>query len=381
MLEHLPMQLAVISPASDVQADLRVVALTDNQELAANLADAPGAADVRTAKGKATVLRPGADERVLVLGLGPAAKLDAEGLRVAAARAAKQAKRFDAVSIAWELPASETVAPDRAAAAIVEGTVLAGYRFDRFRGRDEDDPDPVELDRIALVTDDGDAVEEAARVALASSEGANRARELQNLPANVATPSFLAGRAREIAEQFASVEVDVLGREQMAELGMGGLVAVAKGTAEEPQLIVLRYSGSDSGERLGLVGKAVTFDTGGISIKPSAKMEEMKMDMSGGAAVLEAIASIAELELPIDLVAAIPSTENMPSGTATRPGDIITQLNGKTVEVNNTDAEGRLILADALTYTVRELGRRPGRRPGHPDRRDPGRARLHLRGR
>ena len=137
---------------------------------------------------------------------------------------------------------------------------------------------------------------------------------------------------------------------------MGGLVAVSQGTAAEPRLIALRYSGGGQGPSIGLVGKAVTFDSGGISIKPSAAMHEMKMDMSGGAAVLEAIAAIAELGLALELVAAIPATENMPSGTATKPGDIITQLNGKTVEVNNTDAEGRLILADALTYCVRELG-------------------------
>ena len=137
---------------------------------------------------------------------------------------------------------------------------------------------------------------------------------------------------------------------------MGGLAAVAKGSAEEPALIALRYRGGAEGETLGLVGKAVTFDTGGISIKPSQKMEEMKMDMSGGAAVLEGFGAIAELGLPLNVVACVPATENMPSGTATKPGDIITQLNGKTVEVNNTDAEGRLILADALTYCVRELG-------------------------
>ena len=132
---------------------------------------------------------------------------------------------------------------------------------------------------------------------------------------------------------------------------------LARARRTEPALITLRYSGGAEGQApVGLVGKAVTFDSGGISIKPSAKMEEMKFDMSGGAAVLEAVATIAELGLPLNVVAAIPSTENMPSGTATRPGDIITQLNGKTVEVNNTDAEGRLILADALTYCVRELG-------------------------
>ena len=137
---------------------------------------------------------------------------------------------------------------------------------------------------------------------------------------------------------------------------MGGLLAVSQGGAEEPKLIVLRYSGGGAGPTLAFVGKGVTFDTGGISLKPGAGMQEMKMDMSGAAAVLEAIAAIAELGLPVDLiVAVVPTTENMPSGTAIKPGDVITQYNGKTVEVNNTDAEGRLILADALAYAV-ELG-------------------------
>ncbi len=359
MLEHHPMQVDVISSDSVAQADLRVLALTAGEELSAPLSEVAGAADVRTAARKATVLRPSATERVLVVGLGSADKLDAEGLRVAAAVAAKHAQRFDATSIAWELPASKHLQAAEAAAAIVEGTILTGYRFDRFRGRDEDDPSPTSLEHLALVAGEGtDAGEigDAANVARVATEATNRARELQNLPANVANPTFLADRAREIAAAFDGIEVEVFGREKISELGMGGLEAVSKGTAEEPCLIVLRYRGSDAGERLGLVGKAVTFDTGGISIKPSSKMEEMKMDMSGGAAVLEAVSAIAELGVAIDLVAVIPSTENMPSGTATRPGDIITQLNGKTVEVNNTDAEGRLILADALTYCVRELG-------------------------
>ena len=147
----------------------------------------------------------------------------------------------------------------------------------------------------------------------------------------------------------------MLGPEQIAAKGMGGLVAVSRGGGEPARLIILRYAGGGSGPTLGLVGKGVTFDTGGISLKPGAGMHEMKYDMSGAAAVLEAVAAIAELGLAVDLVAVVPSTENMPSGTAIKPGDVITQFNGKTVEVNNTDAEGRLILADALAYAV-ELG-------------------------
>ncbi|HSJ16642.1 MAG TPA: M17 family metallopeptidase, partial [Solirubrobacterales bacterium] len=186
-------------------------------------------------------------------------------------------------------------------------------------------------------------------------EAANRARELQNLPGNVATPSHLAERAEEIAAGDERVSVEVMGRDEIERLGMGGLAAVSRGTDEEPRLIVLRYAGAGGGsELLTFVGKAVTFDSGGISIKPSAHMHEMKMDMSGGAAVLEAVAAIAELGLPVDVLAAVPATENMPSGHATKPGDIITQHNGRTVEVINTDAEGRLILADALSWCVEQ---------------------------
>ena len=189
-------------------------------------------------------------------------------------------------------------------------------------------------------------------IARVASEAANRARDLQNTPANVADPAYLADRAREIAAAHDSVEVEVLDRARLEAEGMGGILAVSAGSAKEPALIVLRHSGG--GPKLGLVGKGVTFDSGGISIKPAAGMELMKKDMSGGAAVLEATAAVAELGLAVDLVSVVPAVENMPSGTAMRPGDIITQLNGKTVEVNNTDAEGRLILADALTFCARQ---------------------------
>ncbi|HEX6116693.1 MAG TPA: leucyl aminopeptidase, partial [Solirubrobacterales bacterium] len=271
----------------------------------------------------------------------------------AAALAVRQARRVEAASIAWALP-DEGEAP-AVATALVEGSVLGAYRFDRFRSAEEDE-EAGEIARLELLS--ADELSAAAEVARVASEAANRARELQNLPSNVATPGFLADRAREIADAHESVAAEVLGREDFERLGMGGLQAVSQGSDEEPHLIVLRYSGANGAgdaPALGLVGKAVTFDTGGISIKPAARMQEMKMDMSGGAAVLEATAAIAELGLELDLVSLVPSTENMPSGHAVKPGDIITQHNGKTVEVNNTDAEGRLILADALSYCA-ELG-------------------------
>ena len=204
---------------------------------------------------------------------------------------------------------------------------------------------------------DREAAEEAATTPWSPPRRPTARATLQNLPSNELTPAALAARAEEIAAAHEAVEVEVLDREAIAAAGMGGLVAVSQGRRGRaaPDRPALRAAAAPA-RAIGLVGKAVTFDSGGISIKPSAGMHEMKMDMSGGAAVLEAFAAIAELGLELDLVAVIPATENMPSGTAIKPGDIITQLNGKTVEVNNTDAEGRLILADALTYCVRELG-------------------------
>jgi leucyl aminopeptidase len=331
-------------------AGLLAVGLCEGDELPAELASTPGATDAKGAFKKLATLRPEHPERVLVVGLGKREDLDAERLRVAAALVAKEAGRLELASIAWLLPEHED--RDGLAEGIVTGTILGAYRFDRFKRTDpEDTPSPA-LESLTLLAPEGvTATVEAARVC---AEAQNRARDLQSLPSNVATPSYLAGRAGEIAAAHDAVRVEVLGRAEIAAKEMGGLVAVSQGTAEEPKLIVLRYSGG-AGSTLGLVGKGVTFDTGGISLKPSASMHEMKMDMSGAAAVLETVGAIAELGLEIDLIAVVPSTENMPSGTAVKPGDVITQYNGKTVEVNNTDAEGRLILADALAYAV-ELG-------------------------
>ncbi|HEX5376741.1 MAG TPA: leucyl aminopeptidase [Solirubrobacterales bacterium] len=334
-----------------VEADVLAVGLCEGEELPAELASAPGAADAKGGFKKLATLHPESPARVLVAGLGKRDELDAERARVAAALTAKEAGKLSPASIAWALPGSE----DDAALAegLVTGTILGSYSFDRFKSEDPEGPEPSALDSLTLLAPDG--VAGAAEAARVCAEAQNRARDLQSLPSNVATPSFLARRAREIASAHPAVSTEVLGREEIAAKKMGGLVAVSQGSAEEPKLIVLRYDGGGSGKTLGLVGKGVTFDTGGISLKTPGGMHEMKMDMSGAAAVIEAVGAIAELGLAIDLVAVVPSTENMPSGTAIKPGDVITQYNGKTVEVNNTDAEGRLILADALAYAI-ELG-------------------------
>jgi leucyl aminopeptidase len=330
--------------AQDTEADTRAVGLFEGESL-----DSPALqALVDRGEAKAGLKKVAVahedGRRVLIAGLGRRDDFDPEKARVAASAAAGRAKEVGARSLSWAAPAGEGVA-----AAIVEGTLLKLYEFDRFKSGSGDD-NGAKIGSLEVVTDAADEVERGRVVATAQ----NAARDLQNLPSNVATPTFLAERAQEVAARHDGLEVETHGRDWIVEQGMGALAAVAQGTYAEPQLIVLRYDGGGGGPHLGFVGKAVTFDTGGISIKPSNKMHEMKFDMSGGAAVIEAMGAIAELGLPVKATAVVPSTENMPSGRSVKPGDIVTARNGVTIEVNNTDAEGRLILADALSWAVEE---------------------------
>jgi len=200
-------------------------------------------------------------------------------------------------------------------------------------------------------------LQNALREALATAEGSALARTLGNLPANICTPAYLAAEAKKIAREL-KLQVEVLERKDMEKLGMGALLAVARASHQEPKLIVLRYNGGSSGRKtraplLALVGKGITFDTGGISLKPAGEMDEMKYDMSGAASVLGAVRALAEMRAPVNVVGVIPACENMPGGSATKPGDVVTTLSGQTVEILNTDAEGRLILCDALSYAER----------------------------
>jgi leucyl aminopeptidase len=339
-------------PLSEVDSDLLAVLVFDGGDLPEPLAGAPGSEDVKGAYKKTTLIHPQNPRRALVVGLGDRDEFEPERARVAGAIAARSASSMEATSMTLAGP--DTEEPRALATAAVEGAILGSYRFDRFKSNKDDDDEgsSKHLEELTVIGDG--AIAKAVETARVSAEAENFARELQDLPSNVVTPSYLSGRAKAIADEHSSITCEVMGRDQVKEKGMGGLVAVSQGSAEEPQLIVLRYEAGGDGQTLGLVGKGVTFDSGGISIKPSGGMHEMKMDMSGAAAVLEAVSAIAKLEIPINILAVIPSTENMPSGTAVKPGDIITQLNGKTVEVNNTDAEGRLILADALSYAVEQ---------------------------
>ena len=196
---------------------------------------------------------------------------------------------------------------------------------------------------------------EAVRRGSALAEATNFARDLVNEPPNILTPTELANRSAAMSSQF-GLECEILDRPQMQELGMGGLLAVSQGSAEPPKFIILRYRGAtkSTAKGMALVGKGITFDTGGISLKPAERMDEMKGDMAGAAAVIGAMQAIASLKPDVNVTALVSTTENMPSGTSYRPGDILRIMNGKTIEIVNTDAEGRLVLADALSYAAKE---------------------------
>ncbi|HEX7291454.1 MAG TPA: leucyl aminopeptidase [Conexibacter sp.] len=292
------------------------------------------------------------ERRFVVVGLGARDAFDAERARIAAAAVLARARELGASTLCWEVPHH---VDDAIVAGLVEGTVLAGYRFDRFRNHPEEEH---ALETLLLSAHHD--VSEPVAIGTVVAEAQNRARDLQNLPGNEATPSFLARRAHEIAGEADGIAVEVLGEQELRERGMGAFAAVAQGTEQEAQLIVLRYvpppapdhHAAPEGPLLALVGKAVTFDSGGISLKPGARMSEMKFDMSGGAAVLEAVGAIARLRLPIRVIGVVGATENMPSGRAVKPGDIVRASNGTTIEIVNTDAEGRLVLADCLAYAV-----------------------------
>ncbi|HUH81117.1 MAG TPA: leucyl aminopeptidase [Solirubrobacteraceae bacterium] len=305
----------------------------------------------------ALALAHAADRRWLIVGLGPEERFDPERARVAAAAVCRRAREISARGLCWMLPA---VGDPAIAAGLVEGTVLADYRFDQAKGAGsgkadaEADAQPKQLEALVVAGQDP-GLEPAVAQAAVVAEAANRARDLQNRPANDLTPSALAEHATAMAAELERLSVEVEGRSGIIARGMGAFAAVAQGSYEEPALITLRYRGEGAnGPVLGLVGKGVTFDSGGISIKPSAKMSEMKFDMSGAASVLEAIGAIARLELPLDVVAVLGATENLPSGRSVKPGDIVTAANGITIEVNNTDAEGRLVLADCLWHAIEQ---------------------------
>jgi len=333
----------------ETTADTVVVGVFDREDVAHDVAD--GTLQRLLDRGEARrafkhlAVTHADDRRFVVVGLGARDAFDAERARIVAAAVHSRARELGTATLCWEVPHH---VDDAVVAGLVEGTVLAGFRFDTFRNHPEEEG---ALDALLLSAHHD--VSEPVRIATIVSEAQNRARHLQNLPGNVATPTFLFHRAQEIAGEAEGLVFDALNEAEIRERGMGAFAAVAQGSAQEAKLICLRYDGVDAdGPLLALVGKAVTFDSGGISLKPGARMSEMKFDMSGGAAVLEAVGAIARLRLPVRVLGIVGATENMPSSTAVKPGDIVRASNGTTIEIVNTDAEGRLVLADCLAYAV-----------------------------
>ncbi|HZP42774.1 MAG TPA: leucyl aminopeptidase [Candidatus Binatia bacterium] len=291
-----------------------------------------------------------AERTVALLGLG-AAPATADAWRRAGARARQEAERQRARrAAAW---VADTGSSSETLAAFVEGFLLAGYRFDRYRSDENGKPQTRSLTVVGATVPRG--AEARALVAGVDALVAEvfRARDLVNEPASVKTPRFIAEEIRRAAKEIPGLTVEVWDPPRIAREGLNGLLAVARGTREEPRFITVRSAAKGARRRVALVGKGITFDSGGLSLKPPKSMETMKYDMAGGAAVLAAVATAARLALPVDVTGYVPVTENLPGGGAQKPGDVIRYLNGKTVEVLNTDAEGRLILADALALASR----------------------------
>lgn len=295
-------------------------------------------------------------KRVMLVGLGKEKEFNDKAYRQAVSAAFKallQTGAADASFFLTDIPLKQRDITWK----VIQTVILATesiYRFDRLKSKPEKVQSP--LGEITLIVRDQASLlagEKALQQGLAIARGMNVAKDLGNLAPNICTPTYLAEQATDMAKHY-KLKVSVLGQKEMEKLKMGAFLAVARGSHQPAKLIVLEYRGLPKMEKpIVLVGKGVTFDTGGISLKPSAEMDEMKFDMSGAASVLGTLTAVAEMKLPLNIVGIIPATENMPGGNATKPGDVVTSMAGQTIEILNTDAEGRLILCDALTYAER----------------------------
>jgi leucyl aminopeptidase len=359
------MQIAAIDQAAGTtDADTIAIGIFDGESAPSGSPEELGAlldsGEARRAF-KSLALTHANGKRWLVVGLGARADFTPERARVAATVVSARAHELSTGALGWQLPGDLAPGPAAAiAAALVQGTILSDYRFEMHKSAAAgDDLQPKQLERLIV---SGPGLAAAVAEAAVLGEAVNRARDLQNRPGNDLTPTALGAYAKALEQELEGVSVEVEGRDAIIARGMGAFAAVAQGSEQEPALITIKYDGTGEGgsgaPTLGIVGKAVTFDSGGISLKPGPKMAEMKFDMSGGAAAIEAVSAIARLKLPLKLVAVVGATENLPSGRSIKPGDIVVAANGKTIEVNNTDAEGRLVLADCLCHAVAEGAQR-----------------------
>ncbi len=336
-------------------APLRGIAEKVNQASGDLISNKIGSGDVDASRGNVTLLHDVegvAAERILVVGCGTQAKLD----RARFVKSCLDAGKFlrDHAVKEAHFCLSDVDVEDQDAHWRLRQAALAvdrsNYLYTATKPLSEHSPKPLQSASFS----GGEQMQAVLDQAQSLATGFRTARELGNLPANICTPAYLADHARAIAERYQNTKVEILQQPEMSELGMHALLAVGQGSKHTPRLIILKYQGATEEQQpVVLVGKGITFDTGGISIKPAGNMDQMKFDMCGAAAVIGAFESCAELQLPINLVSVVAAAENMPGGAAYRPGDVLTSMSGQTIEVLNTDAEGRLVLCDALTYCKR----------------------------
>jgi leucyl aminopeptidase len=342
-----------------VYADRKLTPAASSLDVASNgaLAAAAKRGDLPTKRGGVlmmTGVSGVAAERVLVVGLGKQDELKAKGFAEAvrgAVKALDVSGANNAVFTLGDALVADMTAADKTRAIVVTARE-AVYRSDELKSQKDEDG---KLARIVFPVDKADAkaTDAAMAMGVALANGCELTKRLGNLPPNICTPTYLANTAKQMGKEW-KLKVDVLDRKEIEALKMGSFLSVTNGSAQPPKLIVMTYSGGKSKDApVVLVGKGITFDTGGISLKPGDSMDEMKFDMCGAGSVFGTLRAVAEMGLKINVVGVVPTCENMPSGTATRPGDIVTSMSGQTIEVLNTDAEGRLILCDALTYAER----------------------------
>ncbi|MEK6954619.1 MAG: leucyl aminopeptidase [Candidatus Micrarchaeota archaeon] len=296
-------------------------------------------------------LEKAGSKKIILCGLGPRAQFSLDRIRGAASKGACFARNLGLKNFSMLHLPDAPCTPEDSASAQVEGIALGLYQFNKYHTEDAQEQKAIE--EFFLYTDINKlkSIEKAASNALTICEATNLTRNLNNEPGNVATPTFMARAAQEAASKY-GFKCKVLGQKEIEALKMHSFLSVAKGSVQEPKLVILEYN-TNAKDTIVIVGKGITFDSGGISIKPSKDMEKMKWDKSGGCAIIGTFAAAASLKLPIHLVGIAPFTENLPSGSATRPGDVVVASNGKTIEIANTDAEGRLVLADALVYAAK----------------------------
>jgi leucyl aminopeptidase len=295
-------------------------------------------------------------DRVAVTGLGKPSELTANKVRGAMAETCRRLRKAGVEKVATVAQGAgiNKISPEAAGQAITEGAILGLYTFNKHKTKVNNNNGEIKQCVIVGEAKAKKALEEGTRKGRIMAEATSLARDMVNEPANQMTPGDMAKQAQEVAKSH-GLEISVLEEKEMKEMGMGALLGVAQGSRQPPKFIVMSYRGSDSDEnKVALVGKGITFDSGGISIKPSDKMEEMKGDMAGGASVIAAMGAIAQLKPKINVLGIVPATENLPDGKALKPGDVLTALEGKTIEIISTDAEGRLILADALGYARKQ---------------------------